>query len=481
MRHNRGWAAYRKLEMEWDLFISHASEDKADVVRPLTALLSERGLRVWVDEQQLVVGDSLRRTIDRGLSHSACAVVILSRNFFAKKWPLLELDSLVSLEALDRMRILPVWHGLTHSEVAKHAPLLAARLGIETSMGLDVVCEALCKAVGHYDSARKYSTSESDAKVEEADILDGYQLNHELGRGGTGVVYDGLHLATMKRVAVKMFAPLPRELAEVGRATARSVRGLASIDSPNIVRIVDFGAVRNSHDVVLYLVTEIVNGMNLYDWTCQLEGSIDREDLFQRILSGESPPPAITAARLDVAIQIAEALAVVHNCQFVGDLGFMENGDFHGDLKPHNILIDRRNHPVIVDFMMPDIHRLLQPHLHHSLWSKGNDSKYSYHPPTTGIYGTPGFMAPEQELEGVVTPLTDIYSLGKTFIQLFWPCGNRDMSHRGAFFATRSKNEANRMIGNLVINMIEAQPSDRPQSMTEVCNSLRQIRISDLV
>jgi TIR domain len=59
-----------RVDGEWDVFISHASEDKEDFVRPLAESLSRSGLRVWYDEFTLKVGDSLRRSIDYGLDRS---------------------------------------------------------------------------------------------------------------------------------------------------------------------------------------------------------------------------------------------------------------------------------------------------------------------------------------------------------------------------------------------------------------------------
>jgi hypothetical protein len=53
---------------EYDVFISHASEDKEGIVRPLANALKNEGLRVWYDEFELKIGDSLRRKIDRGLA-----------------------------------------------------------------------------------------------------------------------------------------------------------------------------------------------------------------------------------------------------------------------------------------------------------------------------------------------------------------------------------------------------------------------------
>ena len=65
----------------WDVFISHAGEDKKDLVRPLAGALRARGLSVWFDELTLTVGDSLRRSIDRGLARFRFGVVVTSPHF----------------------------------------------------------------------------------------------------------------------------------------------------------------------------------------------------------------------------------------------------------------------------------------------------------------------------------------------------------------------------------------------------------------
>jgi len=61
----------------WDVFICHASEDKKDIAKPLALALIKMGLKVWYDEFTLKVGDSLRRSIDYGLSQSRYGIVIL--------------------------------------------------------------------------------------------------------------------------------------------------------------------------------------------------------------------------------------------------------------------------------------------------------------------------------------------------------------------------------------------------------------------
>lgn len=76
----------------WDVFISHASEDKEAVVRPMAAALVQAGLRVWYDEFTLTLGDGLRESIDRGLAQSRYGIVVLSPSFFGKRWPQQELS-----------------------------------------------------------------------------------------------------------------------------------------------------------------------------------------------------------------------------------------------------------------------------------------------------------------------------------------------------------------------------------------------------
>jgi len=63
-----------------DVFISHASEDKLDIARPLAEALKLRGLSVWFDEYELTLGDSLRRKIEEGLRSSRFGVTILSHH-----------------------------------------------------------------------------------------------------------------------------------------------------------------------------------------------------------------------------------------------------------------------------------------------------------------------------------------------------------------------------------------------------------------
>ncbi len=131
-----------------DVFISHASEDKNAVARPLAEELKRRGFSVWYDEYVLKLGDSLPGEIDRGLANARFGVVILSSHFFAKNWPRRELDGLAAREVRGgRKVILPVWHEVDAGEVEKHSPTLAAKLAVSTSLGLGTVVEKIVEVL----------------------------------------------------------------------------------------------------------------------------------------------------------------------------------------------------------------------------------------------------------------------------------------------------------------------------------------------
>jgi hypothetical protein len=119
-------------ERDFDVFISHASEDKDEVARPLAEALQDGGLRVWYDEFELRIGDSLRRKIDKGLARSRFGVVVLSKSFFAKGWPNYELDGLVTRAVSGEQIILPIWHNITKQELINYSPSLADKLARST-------------------------------------------------------------------------------------------------------------------------------------------------------------------------------------------------------------------------------------------------------------------------------------------------------------------------------------------------------------
>ncbi|MCE6007927.1 TIR domain-containing protein [Acinetobacter soli] len=135
-------------EPEYDLFISHASEDKDDFVRPLAETLQELGVKVWYDEFTLKVGDSLRRNIDTGLRNSKYGTVVLSADFIKKEWTNYELDGLVAREMNGHKMILPIWHRISKTEVMNYSPNLADKVALNTAIStIQEIAEQLADVI----------------------------------------------------------------------------------------------------------------------------------------------------------------------------------------------------------------------------------------------------------------------------------------------------------------------------------------------
>ena len=132
---------------EWDAFICHASEDKEPFVRELANKLTGEGVNVWYDEFTLKVGDSLRRSIDKGLAKSRYGIVVLSTSFFNKEWPQRELDGLAVRERHGTKVILPVWLDVDENYIEQFSPTLADRVAAKSKEGIDKVIVDLLSVI----------------------------------------------------------------------------------------------------------------------------------------------------------------------------------------------------------------------------------------------------------------------------------------------------------------------------------------------
>lgn len=97
------------LMPEYDVFVSHAWEDKESFADEFVDELRKLGISVWYDTSQIRWGDSMRQRIDDGLNKSRFGVVILSPNYIAegKYWTKAELDGLFQLESIRGKRFFP--------------------------------------------------------------------------------------------------------------------------------------------------------------------------------------------------------------------------------------------------------------------------------------------------------------------------------------------------------------------------------------
>lgn len=138
----------RLKEAKYDLFISHASDDKDDLVRPLVKELEKLKIKVWYDEFTLKVGDSLRKSIDQGLVNSKYGTVVLSSSFFSKNWPQYELDGMVAKEMHGHKMILPIWHKVSKNEVISFSPTLADKVALNSSVNsIEEIAQQLAEVI----------------------------------------------------------------------------------------------------------------------------------------------------------------------------------------------------------------------------------------------------------------------------------------------------------------------------------------------
>lgn len=220
-----------------------------------------------------------------------------------------------------------------------------------------------------------------------SDLVPGYELKRRIGRGGQGEVYEGIQLATRRRVAVKVV--------HVGEHDARSRRFEREVELASSLRhsgIVSVLHCERLRDTRCALIMEYIDGVPIDEWAASL--SADPADRSAR---------ECLRAKLRALSLVAEALQHAH-----------AHGVVHRDLKPENILVRPDGEVRIVDFgVAKRAHDLARATL------------------TGGFSGTLAYAAPEQlsALDERVDIRADIYSLGVVMYEVL--AGRRPFdSHR---------------------------------------------------
>ena len=129
---------------EYDVFVSHASEDKAGYVDDLISAFREAGIKVWYDDTALEWGKSLRQQIDEGIKRAKYGIVVLSKNFFKKTWTNRELNGILAKEIVTGATPLPIWYDLTYEDVYNFSPILADIKAFPTKQySIGDICQAM--------------------------------------------------------------------------------------------------------------------------------------------------------------------------------------------------------------------------------------------------------------------------------------------------------------------------------------------------
>ena len=187
---------------EYDVFISHATEDKDAFVRPLAEILRNAGLNVWYDEFTLSIGDSLSESVNRGLLSSRYGLVVISHAFMRKDWTSLELRSLTSRQVAERRVILPIWLGVTIDEVRSFNLMLSDLLAIGTdgSNAKDLASQIL-KVVRpdiYEQLDREVNIPDPNASALEAELV--VQLKNKIERNLPSNGRGEITAATMREI-----------------------------------------------------------------------------------------------------------------------------------------------------------------------------------------------------------------------------------------------------------------------------------------
>ena len=133
--------------LQYDVFISHASLDKDEIALPLAKALENRGLQVWLDKEQLQVGDSIRREIDTALRQSRFCLVVLSPAYLDSEWAQKELDAFFAKEKHNAKAILPLHHGVSIAFVEQHWLMLADKISLNTTESIEQLANKIQQSV----------------------------------------------------------------------------------------------------------------------------------------------------------------------------------------------------------------------------------------------------------------------------------------------------------------------------------------------
>jgi eukaryotic-like serine/threonine-protein kinase len=210
----------------------------------------------------------------------------------------------------------------------------------------------------------------SEIEVRDADWrLGNYQILEEIGRGGMGIIYRARQGHSRRIVALKRILSYHADSQETLTRFRRETAAAANLDHPNILPI--------------YEVSESEEGLPFFS---------------MKFAGGGSLLEAAPALRSDSRHVVALMAKVSRAVQYAHVRGIL-----HGDLKPENIMFDRRGEPMVSDFGL-------------AKWLDTTSNLTR----TLTIFGTPGYIAPEQVngAAGKLTPGADIYSLGAILFDL---------------------------------------------------------------
>ncbi len=252
-------------------------------------------------------------------------------------------------------------------------------------------------------------------------------LLERVAAGGMGEVWAATDLVLERRVALKVTHPQAMQQHAVAERFKAEARYAAQLSHPNIVEVFDFGI----DDGLTFLVMEFIEGPTLAEMLAD---------------SGQLPADRVRT----ILVQLAGALSRAH-----------ENGIIHRDLKPANVIISPDGYAKLMDFGI----------------AKGVEDQTNTLPGE--VLGTTYYISPEQAMGQVVTPQSDLYSLGVLGHELL--TGTKPFD-RGTPIATALAHVADPPpplppdvpadMAEVIMACLAKDPGERPDSATEVARLL---------
>ncbi len=253
-----------------------------------------------------------------------------------------------------------------------------------------------------------------------------YRVVNELGEGaGSKIFLISDKNAGGKRYALKIIRKQePEDDIYIDQARTE-YEASQKLNHPAIAKIYDFRRKKSWFKVTgAELLMEFIDGKSLDE--------VEAPELGQLVL---------------IFNHVASALAHMHR-----------RGVFHGDLKPHNIMLSKNGQVKLIDFG--------------TAWIRGQDKNR--------IQGTPQYMAPEQAVEKVVDEKTDIYNLGATmyrmftgrFVQQNMPKPGDD---RKVTLPSKLNPRISAELNTLIVACLQSDPEKRPSGMYEVRDQLAKV------
>jgi hypothetical protein len=147
----------KTTDYTYDVFISHAVEDKESIANELYKKLDKKGLKVWYSGSDLKVGDRLAESIHDNLDQCRFGVTILSPTYLSKIWTLNEFFFFMKRDMDGNKTILPVLYNITPEELAAKFTPMANIVAIRSDRGIDFVADKLFEEIQKQHSLDKKS------------------------------------------------------------------------------------------------------------------------------------------------------------------------------------------------------------------------------------------------------------------------------------------------------------------------------------